>query len=72
METEEVREACEGIIRSSWKDLAGDLKMLKAYVRGVVEEVGWNELMIDADANGVGYLTCVKVGREDLGWVKGD
>ncbi|KAF2750109.1 hypothetical protein M011DRAFT_474586 [Sporormia fimetaria CBS 119925] len=67
-EYKEFRESCMSIIRGEWLDLGDDLKTLKEYASNVVEDLAKNELMIDSDSNGVGYLTCVKVGREDLPW----
>ena len=68
METEEVRGTCQDIYKSKYKDLGDDLKQLKAYASGVVEELAENQLMIDPDAHKVGYLTCIKVEPQDIPW----
>ncbi|KAF2275201.1 uncharacterized protein EI97DRAFT_379662, partial [Westerdykella ornata] len=64
----EIRDSCRKIMLTEWDDLAEDLKSLKAYASHIVEKVGANELMIDPDTNGIGYLTCVKVSAEDIPW----
>ncbi|KAF2181679.1 hypothetical protein K469DRAFT_691770 [Zopfia rhizophila CBS 207.26] len=66
---EEVKEVC-GTIRgmSEWTDLSGDLKMVKQYGAAAAEDLARNEFMIEPKANGVGYLTCVKVELKDIWW----
>ncbi|KAF2474117.1 uncharacterized protein BDR25DRAFT_385577, partial [Lindgomyces ingoldianus] len=68
MEIDEVRGVCRGIMQSDWKDLAEDLKILKEYAAAMVEDMAANELMIDPDAHGIGYLTCTKVKADDMPW----
>lgn len=68
MEYEDVRSRCLGILQSNWRDLGGDLKILKGYASALVAEVAENQLMIDPDAHGIGYLTCTKIGPEDIPW----
>ena len=51
-----------------WKDLGEDLKIMKQYAVSAVRELGDNDLMIDPDAHGVAYLTCVQVEKDDIPW----
>jgi hypothetical protein len=53
---------------NSWEDLAADLKMLKEYASKTVEDITKNNLMLDVEANLVGYLTCVDVTPADYPW----
>jgi hypothetical protein len=68
MDTEDVRNMCQEIITSGWKELSDDLKTLKQYAVDVVEELAENQLMIDPDMHGVGYLTCTKIEAKDIPW----
>jgi hypothetical protein len=54
---------------SDWNDLHDDLKLLKDHAAEIVAELAVNELMIDPDGNGVGYLTCTKIKNEDVPWL---
>lgn len=69
LDGERVRRVCQMVMRAEWTDLLDDLEHLKEYAKQVVGELAVNELMIDPDANGVGYLTCVKVEDEDIPWL---
>ena len=40
--------------------------VLKEFARGAVEGLVRNKLMVDAEAEGVSYLTCVEVGVGDF------
>lgn len=68
MEYEAVKDQCTEYVNSGWKDLGEDLKLVKRYAADIVEELGVNELMIDPDAHGIGYLTCAKVEPKDIPW----
>ncbi|KAF1957374.1 hypothetical protein CC80DRAFT_470586 [Byssothecium circinans] len=70
LDLENVRTICQGTMPSTWKDLRDDLKQLKEYVAELVEEIASNELMIDPDTNNIGYLTCAKVGNDDIPWIQ--
>ncbi|KAF2676770.1 hypothetical protein K458DRAFT_275704, partial [Lentithecium fluviatile CBS 122367] len=69
LETENVRRICQGTMHSDWRDLSEDLKKLKDYAGQLVGELAANELMIEPHAHGVGYLTCAKIGDEDVPWL---
>lgn len=69
LETENVRKICQGTMPSHWNELHEDLELLKGHAGKLVAELAANELMIDPDANGVGYLTCAKVKDEDVPWL---
>jgi len=68
MDAEDVRNMCQEIMNSSWKDLGDDLKALKTYAADTVEKLAENQLMVDPDAHGVGYLTCTKIEPKDFLW----
>ncbi|KAF2639050.1 hypothetical protein P280DRAFT_403604 [Massarina eburnea CBS 473.64] len=68
LDIENVREMCQGTMHSDWKELNADLKDLKDYVGELVEDLARNELMIEPDAHGVGYLTCAKIDDKDIPW----
>ncbi|KAF2490461.1 hypothetical protein BU16DRAFT_470223, partial [Lophium mytilinum] len=52
----------------SWSELADDLKMLKEYATKTVAEITTNKLLLDLEANTIGYLTCVEVTPADYPW----
>lgn len=54
--------------KGEWKEMGSDLTALKSYVSQVVAPLAQNRLMIDPDAHGVGYLTCVNVEAADIPW----
>ncbi|ORY16167.1 hypothetical protein BCR34DRAFT_597961 [Clohesyomyces aquaticus] len=68
MEVDEVRSACRNIIQGRWEGLAEDLNGLKEYAKAMVADMAANELMIDPDTHGIGYLTCAKVDSSDVPW----
>ncbi|KAF2652351.1 hypothetical protein K491DRAFT_577216, partial [Lophiostoma macrostomum CBS 122681] len=68
MDYEHVKELCRNILKSEWKDLAHDLKLIKGYAATIVSDLAKNELMIDPDEHGIGYLTCTKVRAQDIPW----
>ncbi|KAF2254017.1 hypothetical protein BU26DRAFT_418224, partial [Trematosphaeria pertusa] len=69
LDSENVRKICQGTMNSDWKDLVEDLRSLKNYAAEVIAEVAANELLIDPDACGIGYLTCAKVELEEVPWL---
>jgi hypothetical protein len=71
LSTEYVREMVMPTMKLEWKDLGEDMKKLRASAATAVERLADNQLMIDPDAHGVGYLTCVKVGDRDIPWLAG-
>lgn len=56
------------VMPSAVETLEEDFGMLKDHAKDIVEDVVKNELMLDMEAAEIGYLTCVKVGKEDLPW----
>ncbi|KAL1608268.1 hypothetical protein SLS60_003207 [Paraconiothyrium brasiliense] len=72
LSTEYVRELIERLMTIGWKDLGEDMGMLREHASRVVEKLVDNQLMIDPDAHGVGYLTCVKVADVDVLWLADD
>ncbi|KAF2738588.1 hypothetical protein EJ04DRAFT_428779 [Polyplosphaeria fusca] len=68
MDYEEISKLCASLMNSDWRDLGEELKLLKQYASRAVQVLASNELMLDPDANDVGYLTCVKVGKQDFPW----
>ncbi|KAH4344935.1 hypothetical protein HBH98_130530 [Parastagonospora nodorum] len=67
----EMRRLMARVMPSAVGGLEEDLGMLKECARGVVEDLARNELCLDVEGGRVGYLTCVKVGREDVPWRAG-
>ena len=67
----EMRRLMARVMPSAVGSLEEDLGMLKECASGVVENLARNELCLDVEGSGVGYLTCVKVGREDIPWRAG-
>ncbi|KAF2115060.1 hypothetical protein BDV96DRAFT_477478, partial [Lophiotrema nucula] len=68
LDYEEVRGLCVDLMKSKWEDLGSDLKLLKSHAAGVVDKLAQNELFIDPDSNGIGYLTCYKPQPSDRPW----
>ncbi|KAJ4303076.1 hypothetical protein N0V90_001967 [Kalmusia sp. IMI 367209] len=69
LESDHVREVCESTMKTNWKEMSEDMIKLRAYAAKVVEKLAVNELMIEPDTNGVGYLTCVQVRDADVPWL---
>ena len=69
LQTEHVRKICKGIMHCDWQEIDDDLKSLRDHTGKLVADLAANELMIDPDANGVGYLTCAKIKNEDVPWL---
>jgi hypothetical protein len=68
MPYEEMRRLMARVMPSAVEGLEEDLGLLKECARGIVEEVCVDEGMVDGEREGVGWLTCVKIGREDIPW----
>jgi hypothetical protein len=68
MPYEEMRRVVGRVMPSALECLEEDLGMLKDHASRIVREVTGNELVLDVEESNVGYLTCMKVGREDLPW----
>ncbi|KAF2854346.1 hypothetical protein T440DRAFT_515065 [Plenodomus tracheiphilus IPT5] len=69
----EMERLMKRIMPSAVPNLSEDLGVLKEFAREYVKGLARNELMLDVDTNQVGYLTCSRIGREDIPWrVGGD
>jgi hypothetical protein len=72
MPYEEMRRLMVRVMPSAVENLEEDLAMLKEHAGEIVEGVAKNELVlgvgVGVGVEEVGYLTCVKVGREDMPW----
>jgi len=55
--------------RYEWRDAGEDLRMMKEYAAGLVEDVCVNNLMLDVERHRIGWLTCVGVGVVDMPWL---
>jgi hypothetical protein len=66
MPLEEMRELVERVMPSALQGLKEDLGLLKESARGIVRDVVKNEAGVDGEE--VGWLTCVKIRREDVPW----
>ena len=51
-----------------WQDVEEDLNTIKSFATNAVTPLVKNNLMIDAEAAGLSYLTCTEIGREDYPW----
>ncbi|KAI8940800.1 hypothetical protein NX059_002063 [Plenodomus lindquistii] len=65
---EEMERMMKRIMPSAVGNLSEDLALLKVYASEFVKELARNELMLDVEASGVGWLTCVRIEREDIPW----
>jgi hypothetical protein len=68
MPPEEMRRMMQQIMPGAVDSLEEDLGMLKEYASEIVADLAKNELMLPVEAHKIGYLTCTKVGREDIPW----
>lgn len=68
MDYGEMERLMRAVMPAAVPSLEEDLGLLKRSARGYVEELARNELMIDGEASGVGYLTCARIEREDIPW----
>jgi hypothetical protein len=51
--------------------LTEDLAILKREASIYVEDLARNECLLDVEAQKVGWLTCVKIEKEDIPWGTG-
>ncbi|KAI9826931.1 MAG: hypothetical protein M1832_005870 [Thelocarpon impressellum] len=58
----------DGDIFAAWAEVRADLKLLKDYAAGVVEELCANNLMVEVAELGVEYLTCTQVHEWEFPW----
>ncbi|KAH6622197.1 hypothetical protein C7974DRAFT_377795 [Boeremia exigua] len=68
---EEVRRMMQRVMPSAVDTLDEDLGLLKEFASRFVENLARNELSLDVEENKVGWLTCVKIEREDIPWRAG-
>jgi hypothetical protein len=68
MEESEMRRLMERIMPSAASNLSEDLGMLKREASECVRELAENGCLLDVERAEVGWLTCTKVGREDIPW----
>ena len=68
MPPEEMRRLMQQVMPGAVDSLEEDLGMLKEYGSEIVADLAKNELMLPVEAHKIGYLTCSKVGREDIPW----
>jgi hypothetical protein len=71
MAYEEMRRMMEQVMPSAVADLGEDLAMLKEAAKKDVKLLARNEALLDVgvEENGVGWLTCTKMGKEDIPWL---
>lgn len=65
---EEVRRMVQRVMPSAVEELDENLSILKAKASQIVEDLARNEASLDVEENKVGWLTCVKIGKEDIPW----
>jgi hypothetical protein len=68
MPYEEVRRLMSRIMPSAVENLEEDLGLLKDFASEMVEEVAKNEALVDVEREKVGWLTCARIGKEDISW----
>jgi hypothetical protein len=72
MPYEEMRRMMEQVMPSSVHSLSEDLAILKREASVYVEDLAKNECLLDVEGQKVGWLTCVRVGKEDVPWRAGE
>jgi hypothetical protein len=68
MPSEEMRRLMGLIMPGAVEGLEEDSGMLKELASEIVAEVAKNELMLDVEVHHIGYLTCIKMGKEIIPW----
>jgi hypothetical protein len=71
MPCEDVRRMMEQVMPSAVQNLSEDLAMLKREASIYVEDLARNECLLDVEAQKVGWLTCVRIEKEDIPWRTG-
>ncbi|CAI9635699.1 unnamed protein product [Alternaria burnsii] len=71
MPYEDMRRMMEQVMPSAVQNLSEDLAMLKREASIYVEDLARNECLLDVEAQKVGWLTCVKIEKEDIPWGSG-
>jgi hypothetical protein len=64
----EMRRVMARVMPSAVGALDEDLGLLKGCARDVVGDVARNEAEVDVETEKVGWVTCVRIGREDVPW----
>jgi hypothetical protein len=72
MPYEEMRHMMEQVMPSAVHSLSEDLAILKREASVYVEDLAKNECLLDVEGQKVGWLTCVRVGKEDVPWRAGE
>lgn len=72
MAYEDVRMLVQMVMASVVETLGEDLRILKEYAGRIVQELARHGLCLDVEENKVGWLTCAKLGREDVPWRASD
>lgn len=68
---EDMRRMMEQVMPSAVQSLTEDLAILKREASIYVEDLARNECLLDVEAQKVGWLTCVKIEKEDIPWGTG-
>lgn len=68
---EKVRKMVGRVMPNAVEELDENLGILKKKAGEIVEELARNEACLDVEKSRVGWLTCVKIGREDIPWRAG-
>ncbi|CAN9403414.1 unnamed protein product [Alternaria alternata] len=71
MPYEDMRRMMEQVMPSAVQNLSEDLAMLKREASIYVEDLARNECLLDVEGQKVGWLTCVKIEKEDIPWGTG-
>ena len=71
MPYEDMRRMMEQVMPSAVQNLSEDLAILKIEASIYVEDLARNECLLDVEAQKVGWLTCVKIEKEDIPWGTG-
>jgi hypothetical protein len=71
MPYEDMRRMMEQVMPSAVQNLSEDLAMLKREASIYVEDLARNECLLDVEAQKVGWLTCVRIEKEDIPWRTG-
>jgi hypothetical protein len=71
MPCEDMRRMMEQVMPSAVQNLSEDLAMLKREASIYVEDLARNECLLDVEAQKVGWLTCVRIEKEDIPWRTG-
>jgi hypothetical protein len=64
----EMKKLVARVMPSAMGGLEEDLGLLKGCAMGLMKDLGKNEAGVDVEAEAVGWLTCVRIGRGDVPW----